>query len=356
MSFAGQSESPFHSFVESPFHARGGGEFIFVLANSGATLGLFRLDPSTGSVTWGPVAMPSGTRSVVMTQDNRLFVCSTTSVSERSKDDGSLLASVTITAGSVAMMAAIGTSLVHHGKDSGVGASISRRANGLTTQEWAFAFSSLSGIVAASGGDTYQVGGAAPAGRLNRVNSAGAESWTVGALAVFGGTERWSDSIAVYGDYLYAYYRNEITGFPLDENYYLMKLSRSAGAYSTSALLYNSADAAHSGPYQITASSVGIYGAMQRRSTAPFNTVRLYSTSLGELATYDTGGSNARGVVILGSDVVVCGVRSSGWTGNDGTNATVWRLSSDLSTVRWASNLDGTYASIVATAGYYVLN
>lgn len=185
MSIAGQSASPFGAFVESPFHARGGGGDIYFIVNDTGTTHIYGINSETGATLFDRTLSNASHISVGPT--GRVYVTRTSSneIVRIAPEDGSTIATYSVT--SPRLATCVGTSVVYSATTSNRFASVDED---FVAEEWSYTSgvspSNHIGTVIDAAGNSYWVDRTRNTGFVVKLNASGVEQWKVNPPANFG--------------------------------------------------------------------------------------------------------------------------------------------------------------------------
>ena len=222
MSTAGQSESPFHSFIESAFYARGGGGDIYIIVSVSGTTHVYGINSETGDTLFD--ATLSNASHISVGPTGRVFVTRTASnqIVEIAPDDGATIATYSVTS---PRRGTCSGSLVLYG------AATSNRFAAVdedfTAEQWSYTTgvpgSSPLGIDIDSAGNSYWSTATDTTGFVVKLNSSGAEQWKANPPATWGFVTR----PVYFGGYLFVVREPASTGAT---NHKIVKLSATDGS------------------------------------------------------------------------------------------------------------------------------
>jgi len=360
------------SFIESAMGARGwGGAPMVVLSGSGTTdRYLARLDPLTGAKAWEVALIASagkGAESLIFNSSYELFVQTRENIKRKSMSDASDQA--TYTTSSVDLgMGAIGTDIVHSGFATALGA-IQRRLTRELAVPYAWTYDAPnvnqnSSTTTDASGNSYYI-------RIDNTSSTfttqqihrwaldanGNLLWAINQTTPYapdGEAHQFQGQCEADGTYIYAISRSvNQTTFVATRR--VFRFLKSDGSQVDSiATAYDGGIAGGSQILFLRRANNFFYVPLNH--TATIHSIARVNLSMAELSKLDLG-TRAVGVDVVASDsvgtgdVIVVGETSTTWPGSLGERANCWRVSSDLSTIRW-----GVQVGTAAFNGLYAVS
>ena len=346
------------AFIESPMGARGwGGGGCVVLSGSGTDdRWLASLNPKTGAEIWGVSAggtSGTATNFIGFNSAFQLFclrrgaVANGAGIYRRSMTDGAVDA--TLATSSTNGIAAIGSDVVFSTSDTTLG-SVQRRSTAAIdgTYLWTYDAPNINQTAlcaTGSDGTSYYL-------RLNvtvptavdevhrwAIDSSGNILWThfagTGAAA---DVEQFVSVCEIDSTYIYAV-SSSFNTTTFISTYRVFRFLRSDGSfYDDVTTAYNGGLLGSVGVRTIRLANNSFYCPLPR--TTPAKSVSRVGLDMAEIATFDLG----IGVFSIDSlpsdsvgagDIIVIGGTTTAWPGSGGSRANCWRISSDLSTIRW---------------------
>lgn len=362
------------AFIESPKGARGWPRgAVVVLSGTGTTdRWLARLDPKTGSEIWGGymlAASGTGAQSMAFNSAFDLFVqrpgsTGSTTLERRSIVDGLLVDAYA--GGAVAQgLGAVGRDIVFSGSDLTLGLIQRRIAANLTSPYlWTYDAPNVNQGAPCntdSAGVAYFLrinavtSDTLPASQISRwaINADGTLLWAQmqsSPYAADGEAHQFQGQAQIAGDYIYVVTASfDIATFVSTRR--VFRLNKSDGSFAnTVATTYDAGDGSVAQMLFPRVANDSLYVPM-RRVTILKSLARI-DLDLNELATIDLG-TAALSVDVLPDDsvgtgdILVMGNNSTTWPGAAGARANCWRVSADLSKIRWGVQVgDATYNGI----------
>lgn len=347
-------------FIESPLGVRGWRGGLVVLSESGVNNAEFAsLNPDTGEQVWAvneTVVTSNAPTFIAFNSSLQLFTVRSGTVANgggiylRDMNDGSV-AGRTENA-QVVNVAAIGRDLVWSGNSATIGNFQARTTNAMDeTFVWQYDAPNANQTARCttdSAGNSY----------FDRNNSTtvnllpGIQRWALdknGALLWeqlqttpfapdgFGYTSTGIGDCD--GEYIYMIYNVlEDAPFPPDQYQAVLRISKSTGdiidsmANAYSFLVVNGSNRFRCP--RLANGALYVPTIRDAATASPRSVVKL-STDLTELALLDLGVTAYSVDKLPGGDVLVVGNTTTTWPGSGGARANCWRISSDLSTIRW---------------------
>lgn len=337
------------AFIRSANKARGCPSetaiYIGGLASGGGTL--WALNPDTGALLWSALPSTAAIGNMAMTSSGRLYGAADTALIEMSTTDGSVLNTFTQANGTRPAINTNGA-FIYTDQSSTTSDYVAKVDEELNTEEWEIDpnGAAVAGLCADSDGNTYAVEGSGVTDQINRINDTPTIDYTKNAP----GSENYRCiPWAPAGDYFYNFYE-VFNGFA-DTDIYIEQRNKSNGNVNATYTWDLTNANGGSASTTFTGNESTLYAA-HNPTAAGFSVARFNTSTMTKTADFDTG-SFAFGIQLLSDgDVVVAGRSNTAWTGSGGANANVWRLSGDLSTVRWSYDTGGLNA--ISVVGRYV--
>ena len=362
------------SFIESAMGARGwGGAPMVVLSGSGTTdRYLARLDPLTGAKTWEVALLANigkGAQSLLFNSSFELFAQTIENIKRKSMSDGSDQA--TYSSFSVAFgMGAIGTDIVASGSDITLGPIQRRLTRDLTVPHaWTYDAPNVNQNAPATtdaSGNSYYIRtnntsstSLIPGPEIHRwaLDANGNLLWAIDQTTPYaadGEAHQFQGQCEADGTYLYAISDSfNVTTFVSTRRVFRF-LKSDGSQVDTIATAYDGGTSAGVQRVFLRRANNSFYVPLTR--TAPLHSIARVNLSMVELSRLDLG-TLALGVDVVASDsvgtgdVIVVGNTSTTWPGSLGERANCWRISSDLTTIRW-----GVQVGTAAFNGLYAVS
>lgn len=221
MSFAGQSSSSFGAFIESPFHARGGGGDIYLIVNASGSTQIWGINSETGATLFERALTNAQHISVGPT--GRVFVTRTASnqIVEIAPDDGTTINTYSVTSPRNATCS--GSLVLYSATTSDRFAAIDED---MTSEQWSYttgvSTGNHRGIAIDASGNSYWTQRVISTGFILKLNSSGVEQWKSTVPA----NNTYDERCAYYDGNLYLIRRTD----PFVPNDVLVKMSASTGS------------------------------------------------------------------------------------------------------------------------------